>query len=234
MTIQTTGRFAARLATGACAALFAASANAALVQFDFTGTTDNTFVGSGNPCNTGLSGGNACNSQVMTVSWVVDTGNTLPDSQPAANDGYYNATGVPGFVTGTATINGTVFSIPSTVQFNFAQSIQLRNDYFGVDQVIIGVMGGNSNEFFSLGPTLNITGNPFSGDSLDVLTTLPETLPLLNNQAFSTFNFSNAAGQVQGNVVFNQVGVSIVPVPGVAWLFGLGLAATLRWRARAR
>jgi hypothetical protein len=48
-----------------------ASGQAALVQVTMTGLTDNTFVGSGDPCGTGLSGGNACNSKSIVISIVI-------------------------------------------------------------------------------------------------------------------------------------------------------------------
>ena len=124
-----------------------------------------------------------------------------------------------------------MFSIPSTFQFSFAQNVEIRDNYFGVDQVIIGVSGGNATESFSLGPTVNITGDPFSGDSLAVLTQLQGSLSLFNS-AFSTFNFTGSPGQVQGNVVFSQVSVSTVPAPTAGLLLATGIAGLLGRRYR--
>lgn len=219
---------------GAVSALFGITAEAALVQLNLVGGTDNTFVGSGDPCDTGLSGGNACNSQTMTVSLLIDTANTTADLMPAdPADGYYNAVAPPGFITGSATINGNVFSIPATFVFNFAQTNQVRDNYFGLDQFIFGIDGGNMTERFSLGGTLNLTGNPFSGDSLEVIAGLGN-VSLYNNMAFGTFNFTGAAGQVQGNYVIGQASFAPVPAPAAGWLLATGVAAALRYRRRTR
>jgi hypothetical protein len=205
-----------------------------MLQFDLVGVTDNTFVGSGDPCSTGLSGGNACNNQVMNVSLLIDTSNTAADSLPAdPADGYYGAIAAPGFITGSATINGNVFSIPGTFMFNFSQVIEIRNDYYGYDQVIVGVDGGNMSARFSLGATFNQTNNPFSSDSLAELDDLAG-LALLNNRAIGTFNFTGATGEVQGNVVFNQAAFSAaaVPAPAAGWLIAPGIAAVLHFRRK--
>lgn len=220
---------------GAISLFIGVTVEAAIVQLNLTGGTDNTFVGSGDPCGTGLSGGNACNSQVLNLSLLIDTSNTAADGFPAdPADGYYGAIGAPGFITGSATINGNVFSIPATFLFNFSQVVEIRDDYFGFDQVIFGVDGGNATDRLSAGATLNLTGNPFSGDALDVIAGLQGNVSLNNNMAFGTFNFTGATGQVQGNVVFNQASFAAVPAPAAGWLLATAAVAALRYRRRVR
>lgn len=212
----------------------ATPAEAALVQLNLSGGTANTFVGSGDPCGTGLTGGNACNSQWMYVSLLIDTANTSADLIPAdPADGYYNAVAQPGFISGSATINGNTFSIPGTFFYNFIQTVEVRDNYFGVDQAIFGVDGGNATDRFSLGGTLNLAGDPFSGDSLNVIAGLQGNAPLVNNQAFGTFNFTGASGQVQGNYVIDQASfATTVPVPAAGWLLATGAVAVLHYRRR--
>lgn len=203
---------------------------AAIIQVAMTGGTDNTFVGSGDPCGTGLSGGNACNGQTIVINLAIDTAAAPADSDAAGNQAYYSTGTAPGFVTGSATINGHLFVMPSVFQFNFGQTIELFDNLDGgsfgtLDRVQFGIDGRNASETFAVGPNLLMTSGAFSGDTLDVLGTIAGS-PLATSGSLQlsngSFNFANASGQVQGQYRLSSVAFSVaaVPLPASIWLLG--------------
>ena len=179
-----------------------------------TGITDNTFVGSGDPCGTGLSGGNACNNMTIVIRLTIDTSAVEADQFAEVNHGWFRRSQAPGFVTGYATIradsNAPIheFRMPGTFTYNFDQLVETFDDIDGsaygfttLDRVQFGIGGGNALENFQVSPNFIMTGNAFTGDSLDVVgEVVGSPLAVVNTFRLSNgaFSFTNASGQVQG------------------------------------
>lgn len=232
-----------RLAVVAALALLCAGpGQAALVQVTMTGLTDNTFVGSGDPCGTGLSGGNACNNKSIVISILIDTGSAPADQLSATDQGYFGAGSAPGFLQASATIGGLAFAYPAVVQFNFGQTVEtfdnLDGGGFGIlDRVQFGISGGNPSESFSVSPNVIMTSGAFSGDTLEGLAQVGAApLAVSGSLALSngSFNFTNATGQVQGQYRLSQASFApaVVPAPPAVWLLGTAVAGLALRRAR--
>jgi len=224
----------------ALALLCAAPGQAALIQVTMTGLTDNTFVESGDPCGTGLTGGNACNSKTIVITAVIDTGAAPADSDAAANLGKYRTVLPPGFISGSATIDGRLFTLP--VASNVNQSVDLYDDAnagsFGIiDRVQFAMVGAGSGAEFTATPNVTMTSGAFAGDSLDLLADVVGSPLFVSGQPTfgnGSFNFINATGAVLGQYRLSSVSFAetVVPAPAALWLLGTGVMglAARRWR----
>lgn len=227
------------------AAILAASvlpAQAAQIQVSLTGLTDNTFVSSGDPCGTGLTGGNACNSQTIVINLLVDTGAAPADTNASATVGNYRVITGPGFISGSATLNGRTFTLPVATAVDHTIDVydNVNGGAFGIlDRVQFAVLGSNvgNTVSFSVTPNVLMAGATYAGDGLDLLDDIAGS-PLVFNglQSLSngSFNFKNATGEVLGQYRLSSVAFSgsAVPAPPAVWLLGTAVAGLAARRFR--
>jgi len=221
--------------------LLATPSQAALIQVTITGLTDNTFVGSGDPCGTGLTGGNACNSKTIVISAVVDTGAAPADSDAATGIGRYRTVISPGFISGSATIDGRLFTLPVATNVDHTIDIydNVNGGSFGIlDRVQFALVGAGSGVEFTATPNVIMTSAAFSGESLDLLAGVVGSPVLVSGQPSfgnGSFNFVNATGAVLGQYRLSAVSFAsaVVPAPPALWLLGTAVAGLVarRWRA---
>lgn len=216
-------------------ALAALPGQAAQIQISLTGLTDNSFVSSGDPCGTGLSGGNACNSQTIVINLLVDTGAAPADTNASATVGNYRVITGPGFISGSATVNGRTFELPVATGVDHTVDVydNVNGGAFGIlDRVQFAVLGSNvgNTVSFSVTPNVLMAGGTYAGDSLGLLAGIAGS-PLVFNglQSLSngSFNFRNATGEVLGQYRLSSVSfvdAAAVPAPPALWLLGTAVA----------